>query len=173
MTIERFGLVKFRGQEVTVIGNDLKTGDSAPEFQVQTQDWASFPGLEGTVGKVRIIASLPSLDTEVCDRKTRRFNLEAAGLSKDIAILTISTDLPYVLKRYCGAAGIDQVMTLSDHMSVDFGSKYGCLIKEFRVLRRAVFIVNRNNAISYVAYMPALGTEPDYAEVLAAAKSAL
>ena len=173
MTIERFGLVKFRGQEVTVIGNDLITGDSAPEFQVQTQDWASFLGLESTVGKVRIIASLPSLDTEVCDRETRRFNMEAAGLSKDIAVLTISTDLPYVLKRYCGSAGIDQVMTLSDHMSVDFGLKYGCLIKEVRVLRRAVFVVNRNNAIRYVAYMPALGTEPDYAEVLAAAKSAL
>lgn len=173
MTSERFGLIKFRGQEVTIIGTDLKPGDIAPEFLVQTQDWISFQGLAGTAGKVRIIASLPSLDTEVCDRETRRFNLEAAGLSKDIAILMISVDLPYVLKRYCGAAGIDQVMTLSDHMGVEFGLKYGCLIKEVRVLRRAVFVVNRSNMISYAAYMPALGNEPDYAEVLAAAKSAL
>jgi thiol peroxidase len=139
MIIERFGIVKFRGVEVTVIGPDLKPGESAPEFSVQTLDWSPFKGLADTQGKVRIIAAVPSLDTDVCDRETRRFNLEASALSKDIAILVISTDLPFAQKRWCGAAGVDQVTVLSDHLSVDFGSKYGCLIKEARIRRGAGF----------------------------------
>jgi len=133
----------------------------------------SFNGLAGTAGKVRIITALPSLDTEVCDRETRRFNLEAAALSKDITILAISTDLPYAQKRWCGAAEVDQVTVLSDHMGLDFGTKYGCLIKEARILRRAAFVVDRSGKITYAAYMPALGEEPNYAEVLAAAQAAL
>ena len=173
MTIERFGIVKFRGQAVTVIGPDLKPGEAAQEFSVQTLDWMSFNGLAGTAGKVRIITALPSLDTEVCDRETRRFNLEAAALSKDITILAISTDLPYAQKRWCGAAEVDQVTVLSDHMGLDFGTKYGCLIKEARILRRAAFVVDRSGKITYAAYMPALGEEPNYAEVLAAAQAAL
>ena len=170
---ERFGIIKFRGREVSVLGPDLKPGDAAPEFSVQTLDWDQFNGLGDTQGKVRIIAAVPSLDTEVCDRETRRFNQEAAALSKDIIILVISTDLPYAQKRWCGAAGVDQVTVLSDHMSVDFGLKYGCLIKEARVMRRAVFVVDVSGKITYVAYMPALGEEPNYAEVLVAAKAAL
>jgi len=173
MTTERFGIVKFRGQAVTVIGADLKPGEAAPEFSVQTLDWTTFNGLASTAGKVRIITALPSLDTEVCDRETRRFNVEAAALSKDITILAISTDLPYAQKRWCGAAEVDQVTVLSDHMSVDFGTKYGCLIKEARILRRAAFVVDRSGKITYAAYMPALGEEPNYAEVLAAAQAAL
>jgi thioredoxin-dependent peroxiredoxin len=173
MKPERFGIVKFRGQDVTVIGADLKPGAAAPEFSVQTLEWTSFAGLENTQGKVRIIAAVPSLDTEVCDRETRRFNQEAAALSEDIVILVISNDLPFAQKRWCGAAGVDQVTVLSDHMSADFGVKYGVLIKEARILRRAVFVVDRTGKLTYVAYMPALGEEPDYAEVLAAARTAL
>ena len=173
MTTERFGIVKFRGQAVTVIGADLKPGEAAPEFSVQTLDWTTFNGLASTAGKVRIITALPSLDTEVCDRETRRFNVEAAALSKDITILAISADLPYAQKRWCGAAEVDQVTVLSDHMSVDFGTKYGCLIKEARILRRAAFVVDRSGKITYTAYLPALGEEPNYAEVLAAAQAAL
>jgi thiol peroxidase len=173
MKTDRFGIVKFRGQAVTVLGPDLKPGDAAPEFSVQTLKWTQFSGLANTEGKVRIIAAVPSLDTEVCDRETRRFNLEAAGLSKDIAILVISTDLPFAQNRWCGAAGVDQVTVLSDHMSADFGSKYGCLIKEARILRRAVFVVDRAGKISYATYMPALGEEPNYTDVLAAAQAAL
>jgi len=171
--IERPGLIKFRGQEVTVLGADLKPGDAAPEFSVQTLEWSQFSGLANTAGKVRIIAAVPSLDTEVCDRETRRFNQEAAGLGKEIAILVISTDLPFAQKRWCGAAGVDQVTVLSDHKDADFGTKYGCLIKEARILRRAIFVVNRSGKIVYAAYMPALGEEPKYAEVLAAAQAAL
>ena len=170
---ERFGLIKFKGNDVTVIGPDLKAGDPAPEFSVHDQDWKTFQGLVGTQGKVRIIAAVPSLDTEVCDRETRRFNQEAAALDKAIAILVISMDMPYAQKRWCGAAGVDQVTVLSDHLSADFGQKYGCLIKEVRVLRRAIFVVDRTGKITYAAYMPALGVEPEYEAVLEAAKAAL
>jgi thiol peroxidase len=173
MTTERFGIIKFKGADATVLGPDLKPGDVAPEFSVQALDWSPFNGLANTQGKVRIIAAVPSLDTEVCDRETRRFNIEAAALSKEIAILVISTDLPYAQKRWCGASGVDQVTVLSDHISADFGLKYGCLIKEVRVLRRAAFVVDRAGKVTYAAYMPALGEEPDYAAVLAAAKAAL
>ena len=158
---------------MTVIGPDLKPGEAAPEFSVQTLEWAPFNGLASTAGKVRIITALPSLETDVCDRETRRFNLEAAALSKDIAILAISADLPFTQNRWCGAAGVDQVTVLSDHMGTDFGMKYGCLIKEARILRRAVFVVDRAGKITYAAYMPALGVEPNYGEVLAAAQAAL
>jgi thiol peroxidase len=173
MSIERSGIIKFRGQDVTVVGPDLAVGDAAPEFSVQTLEWNTFHGLKDTSGKVRVIAAVPSLDTEVCDRETRRFNLEAATLGKDIAILVISTDLPFAQKRWCGAAGVEQVNVLSDHMQADFGTKYGCLIKEARILRRAVFVVDRTGTIRYAAYMPALGEEPKYPEVLAAAQAAL
>jgi thiol peroxidase len=173
MTTERFGIIKFKGKDATVLGPDLKPGDLAPEFSAQTLDWLPVEGLASTQGRVRIIAAVPSLDTEVCDRETRRFNVEAASLGKDIAILVISADLPFAQKRWCGAAGVDQVTVLSDHMAADFGVKYGCLIKEARLLRRAVFVVDRAGKITYAAYMPALGEEPDYAAVLAAAKAAL
>jgi len=173
LTTERYGLLKFREQDVTIVGEDIKPGDTASEFIVQTQDWVSFKGLEKTAGKVRIIATVPSLDTDVCDRETRRFNEEATALGNDIAIMIISTDLPFAQKRWCGAAGIKQVTALSDHMEVDFGVKYGCLIKEIRLLRRAVFVIDRNGKVVYAAYMPTLGVEPDYGEVLAAAKAAL
>jgi len=173
MSTERFGIVKFRGQDVTVVGTDLQPGQSAPEFTVQTLGWSPFHGLADTQGKVRIIAALPSLDTEVCDRETHRFNQEAAALSKEIVILTISCDLPFAQKRWCDAAGVDQVTVLSDHMFADFGEKYGVLIKEARILRRAVFVVDKSGKLTYVAYMPALSEEPNYPEVLAAAKAAL
>ena len=173
MTTERFGLIKVGGKDATVIGEDLKVGMTAPEFTVQGLDWSLVRGLADTRGKVRIIASVPSLDSDVCDRETRRFNVEAAALSKDIVIQTISMDLPYAQKRWCGAAGVDQVMVLSDHLHAEFGEKYGVLIKERRVLRRAVFVVDRSDKVLYAAYMPALSEEPNYEEVLATAKNAL
>ena len=173
MATERFGLIQVGGKDATVVGDDLKVGDAAPEFAVQALDWSTVHGLADTAAKVRILAAVPSLDTEVCDRETRRFNQEASSLSKDIAIEVISTDLPYTQKRWCGAAGVDQVQTLSDHMSTDFGEKYGVLIKERRILRRAVFVVGKDNRLTYVAYMPRLGDEPEYAAVLDAARKAL
>ena len=173
MDRERPGVFKIAGKDVTIVGDDVKVGDTAPEFTVHKTDWSDFRGLADTAGKVRILAAVPSLETDVCDRETRRFNQEAAALSKDIVIEVISTDLPYTQKRWCGAAGVDQVLTLSDHMTADFGVKYGVLVKERRTLRRAAFVVDKAGKITYAAYMPELGVEPDYAAVLDAARKAL
>ncbi len=173
MSIKRKGLIKIGDRDMTIVGKDIEIGQKAPEFKAHTQSWETFQGLSDTQGKVRILAAVPSLDTSVCDRETRRFNEEAASLSDEIVILVISTDLPYTQKRWCGAAGVDQVITLSDHLKAKFGKKYGCLVKERRILRRAVFVVDRDDSVVYADYMPALGDEPDYAAVLEAAQKAL
>lgn len=171
--MERTGIFKFRDTDATVVGPDLQPGQPAPEFSAHTPEFKTVQGLASTAGKVRIIAALPSLNTAVCDRETRRFNLEAAALGEDTAILILSTDLPFAIKNWCAAAGIDKIQTLSDHLDANFGEKYGCLLKELRILRRAVFIVDRAGMITYAAYMPTLGVEPDYDQVLAAARTAL
>jgi thiol peroxidase len=173
MTIERVGLLKFDGNDVTVIGPDILVGQKAPEFIVVAQDWSTFNGLHDTNGKVRIISSLLSLNTSVCDRETRRFNQEATQLDDRIVILTVSMDLPFTIKNWCAAAGIDRVITLSDHKIADFGQKYGVLLKDQRFFRRAVFVVDRNDMVVYSAYMPVLGDEPNYPDVLDAARYAL
>ena len=173
MATERFGLIQVGGKDATVIGDDIQVGQTAPDFSLHALDWTVVRGLADTQGKVRIIAAVPSLDTDTCDRETRRFNQEAASLNEDIVIEVISTDLPYAQKRWCGAAGVDQVMVLSDHQTAEFGEKYACLIKERRTLRRAVFVVDRQDKVTYVAYMPALGIEPNYEEVIEAARAAL
>lgn len=168
--VERKGAFIFSNKEATVIGDDVKIGDLAAEFEVLDNGFAPVNGLASSAGKVRIILALPSLETSVCDRETRRFNQEAAGLSKDIVIYAISTDLPWTQKRWCGAANIDQVMVLSDANFKDFGPKYGVLLKEPGVFRRAAFVVDRTDRIRYAAYMKQLGDEPSYEEVLAAAR---
>lgn len=173
MATERFGIIQVGGKDATIIGDDIEVGQAAPDFSAHALDWSVVRGLADTKGKVRIIAAVPSLDTDTCDRETRRFNQEAAGLGEDIVIEVISTDLPYAQKRWCGAAGVDQVLVLSDHQAAEFGEKYGCLIKERRILRRAVFIIDRQDVVTYVAYMPALSVEPNYEEVLEAARAAL
>ena len=173
MATERFGLIQVGGKDATVIGDDIKVGQTAPDFSLHALDWSVVRGLADTKGKVRVVAAVPSLDTATCDRETRRFNQEAAGLSDDIVIEVISTDLPYAQKRWCGAAGVDQVMVLSDHQTAEFGEKYGCLIKERRILRRSVFVIDRQDKVTYAAYMPVLGVEPNYDEVLEAARAAL
>jgi len=173
MATERFGAIKLGGKDATVVGDEVHVGQTAPDFSAHATDWSLFRGLADTAGKVRVIAAVPSLDTEICDRETRRFNQEAAALDADIIIEVLSMDMPYAQKRWCGAAGVEQVKTLSDHYAAEFGERYGCLIKERRILRRAVFVVGRDDKVAYAAYMPALGVEPNYEEVLAAAKDAL
>ncbi len=173
MAIERKGLIKFAGVEQTVVGGDLKVGQKAPDFSIQKIDWSQAKALKETKGKVRIIASVPSLDTPVCDRETRRFNEEAAKLSQDVVVLVVSMDLPVAQKRWCGAAGVDQVLMVSDAARADFGKKYGTLMKAVRLLRRAVFVVNKKGVVTYTDYMPANGDEPRYDEVLDAARKAL
>jgi thiol peroxidase len=173
MTIERFGIWKFAGNDVTVLGPDIIVGQKAPEFTVVAQDWSSFNGLQDSKGKVRILCSLPSLNTSVCDRETRRFNQEATDLNENIVILTVSMDLPFTIKNWCAASGVDRVITLSDHKNGDFGVKYGVLLKEHRFLRRAIFVIDQNDIVVYAAYMPSIGEEPNYSEVLEAARGAL
>jgi len=173
MATERYGLLVIGGSEVTILGEDVRVGQDAPEFKAQTQKWETIEILEATKGKVRIIAALPSIETGVCVRETRKFNEEAAILDKNIVIITISTDLPYSQARWCGAEGIDQVMMVSDHLDTSFGLRYGCLVKERRILRRAIFVIDQEDKVRYVDYMPTLGDEPNYAEVMAAAKNVL
>ena len=173
MTTKRPGLIKYAGVEQTVIGDDIQVGQKAPDFLIQKNDWSLSKAFKETKRKVRIIASVPSLDTPVCDRETRRFNEEAVKLGKNIVVMVVSMDLPVAQKRWCGAACVDQVMTASDVYKADFGKKYGTLMEEVRVLRRAVFVVDKKRIVRYAAYMAANGDEPNYEEVLAAAKAAL
>src|SRR6185503_4474861 len=120
-------------------------------------DWSEFHGLASTAGKVRIFAAVPSLSTSTCDRETRTFNQRASELGQDVVVVTVSTDLPPTQKAWCGSAGVDRVITVSDHLDADFGVNYGTLLKERRWHRRAVFVVDKNDRVTYAAYMPALG----------------
>lgn len=173
MSIVRKGLFEFRGQDAPVVGADIQVNQQAPEFTVQGMDWSLFRGMGDTQGKVCIIGSLPSLSTSVCDRETRRFNQEAAALGEDIVIMMVSMDLPYTIKNWCGAAGVDRVVTVSDHLSGEFGEKYGVLLKDQRIFRRAIFVVDRNGKVVYAEYMPKMGDEPNYEQVLTVAKDVL
>lgn len=171
--VGRVGLIEIAGKPATVIGSDIVVGQTAPEFTAQANDWSEIKVLAATSGKVRILTSLPSLATSVCDKETRMFNERAAELGEDVRIIAISADLPSSQKNWCSAAGVERVQTVSDHMDMDFGIKYGTYIKERRWHRRAVFVVDKNDKVTYAAYMPTLGMEPNYEEVLAAARAAL
>lgn len=166
---ERRGAVTFKGNPLTLIGPALKAGSQAPDFQVLAQDLSPVT-LEASKGKTRLISVVPSLDTPVCDAQTRRFNQEAATLP-NVEMLTISMDLPFAQKRWCGAAGIDRVQVLSDHQNASFGAAYGVLIKELRLLTRALFIVDRGGTIRYVEYVPEVTSHPNYDAALAAVRT--
>jgi thiol peroxidase len=173
MTTVRTDVFKLGDKFATLLGDEVKVGQAAPGFTSVVTGWSSVNPLEESKGKVIILSAVPSLDTDVCDRETRRFNEEAAKLGDDIVIYTISTDFPMAQKRWCGAAGVDKVKVVSDVIEAEFGLKYGVLIKERRYLRRSVFIVGRDGRLTYVNYLPALSVEPDYEEVIRAAKEAL
>jgi len=163
--IERAGIITMKGNPLTLIGKELKVGDIAPDFEVLDNDLAlvKFSSIRG---KVYVVSSVPSLDTPVCDMETRRFNEEAGKLGADIRILTISMDLPFAQKRWCGAAGVDKVITLSDHRDASFGTAYGALIKELRLLARIVFVVDGKGVIRYIQVVKEQTEEPDYDAVL-------
>ncbi len=173
MTTVRNDFFKIGENFATILGDDVKVGQAAPEFTSVVPGWATVNPLQESKGKVIILSAVPSLDTDVCDRETRRFNEEAAKLGDDIVIYTISTDFPMAQKRWCGASGVDKVKVVSDVVDTDFGLKYGLVIKERRYLRRSVFIVGRDGKLVYVNYLPVLGEEPNYDEVINAAKAAL
>ncbi len=165
---ERNGVVKFKGNPLTLIGPEIKIGSKAPEFQVWAQDLSPVT-LASSQGKTRLISVVPSLDTPVCDAQTRRFNEEASKLP-NVEVLTISMDLPFAQKRWCGAAGIDRVKVLSDHKDASFGNAYGVLIKELRLLSRSIFVVDGSGTVRYVEYVPEVTTHPNYDAALAATR---
>ncbi len=158
---ERPGAVTFQGNPLTLLGNELKVGDKAPDVELLANDLSPVK-LSSYQGKVVIIATVPSLDTPVCDLETRQFNERAASLGEDIVILTVSMDLPFAQKRWCGAAGVERLTTLSDHKDAAFGQAYGLLIKELRLLARAVFVVDTTGVIRYVELVKEVTREPDY-----------
>ena len=166
---ERDGIVTMKGNPITLMGTELQVGDKAPDFVAIDNDLnpVSFDSFRG---KVCIVSSVPSLDTPVCDMETRRFNDEAGRLDDNVEILTISMDLPFAQKRWCGAAGVDRVQTLSDHRDAAFGQAYGVLIKGLRLLARAVFVVDKEGTIRYRELVKEIASEPDYDSVLTAVK---
>jgi thiol peroxidase len=166
---ERTGIITMKGNPMTLLGPEITTGISAPDFRVMDTDLNPIT-LKDLNQKVLIISSVPSLDTPVCDMETRRFNTEAANLSNDIKIVTVSMDLPFAQKRWCGASGVDQVLTVSDYQEASFGQNYGVLIKELRLLARAVFVLDQGRTIRFVQLVPEVTEEPDYDPILQAAK---
>lgn len=164
---ERTGIITFQGNPLTLVGKELKAGDIAPDVEVLNNDLAPV-SLSSFRGKVCVVSTVPSLDTPVCDMETRRFNDEAGKLGEDVQVLTISMDLPFAQKRWCGAAGVDKVITLSDHREAAFGKAYGVLIKELRLLARAIFVLDREGAVKYIQIVKEVTDEPDYDAVLKA-----
>ena len=166
---ERSGMVTMKGQSLTLLGDEVKEGQKAPDFEVVAEDLSTV-SLSSFSGKSCIISSVPSLDTPTCDIQTRRFNEEAEKLGEDVVVLTISMDLPFAQKRWCGAAGVKNVKTLSDHRDASFGTAFGILIKQLRLLARAVFVVDKQSVLRYIQIVPELTNEPDYEDVLNAVK---
>jgi thiol peroxidase len=166
---ERAGLVTMGGNPLTLVGNEVRTGEMAPDFAALDPDLTPIK-LSSYRGKTCVISSVPSLDTPVCDMETRKFNEEATKLGEKIQILTVSMDLPFAQKRWCGAAGVNKLQTLSDHKDAQFGLAYGVLIKELRLLARAVFLVDQKGVLQYIQLVKEIASEPNYEEVWSALK---
>lgn len=167
--MERPGATTLKGKPLTLVGPELKPGDPAPDFEVV--DTSLNPvNLAATGNAVRIFSVVPSLDTPVCDAQTKRFN-DAAAKMPGVEIYTISMDLPFAQKRWCGAFGVDHVKMLSDHRNASFGQAYGTLIKELRIESRAIFVLDKDNVIRYVEYVKEVADFPDYEAALNAAKA--
>jgi len=165
--------VTFKGNPITLLGNEVKVGQAAPDFKVQKIDLTEYT-LSGSSGKTRIVASVPSLDTPVCDLETKRFNQEAAKLP-NVEIVCVSMDLPFAQKRWCGASSVDKVITASDHREASFARNYGVLISGGpldRLTARAVFVIGPDNKVRHVEYVKEVTEHPNYEAILAAAKHA-
>lgn len=169
---ERLGAVTFMGNPLTLVGPEIRSGDQAPGFTVVDNELKPVT-LADYKGKIKIICTVPSLDTPVCDTETRRFNEEAAKLPDSVSLLTVSMDLPFAQKRWCGAAGIDRVTTLSDYQERSLGNALGVLIKELQLLARCVFVVDTSDKVRYVQLVKEITNEPDYEGVMEAVKGLL
>ncbi len=167
---ERTGAVTMMGNPMTLAGNEVTVGQKAPDAELVANDLGAAKLSALCQGKVCIIISVPSLDTPVCDTETRRFNEEAGKIGEGLAVLTVSMDLPFAQGRWCGAAGVTNVQTLSDHRRADFGKAYGVLIKDVRLLARAVFVVDKDATIRYMELVKEVTSEPNYDAALSAAK---
>lgn len=165
--------VLFAGNPLTLEGTEIKVGAKAPDFVALKQDLTPFEFYKETEGKVVIISAVPSVDTSVCEFQTTHFNQSAAELSDDVYIVTVSVDLPFAQKRFCGAHGIENSAVVSDHRALDFGEKYGFILKELRLLERGVVIVDKDRTVKYVEYLPEVTNHPNYDAALEAVKSLL
>jgi thiol peroxidase len=165
MAQERKGVVTFKGGPLTLIGPELKVGDKAPDFKLIDTNLKPVT-LADSKGKTRLISVVPSIDTPVCDLQTKRFNQEASKLPANVAVLTVSMDLPFAQARWCGIAGADKVQMLSDYREHAFGQAYGVLIKELKLLSRAVFVIGPDDRVQYVEYVKEITLHPDYEKVL-------
>jgi len=166
---ERSDVITFKGGPMTLVGDEVKVGDPAPDVQVLANDLSPVT-LSSLRGKVVVLSCVPSLDTPVCDTQTRRFNEAAAALGQDVVIVTASMDLPFAQQRWCAGAEVDAVQTVSDHRDAALGKAYGVLIKELRLLSRAVFVIGPEGTVRYVEYVKEITTEPDYDAALEAAR---
>lgn len=161
--------VTFQKNPVTLLGTEVKVGDKAPDFTVLKNDLSPFT-LKDTEGKVRLISVIPSIDTGVCSTQTKRFNEEVTGLGDDVAVLTISVDLPFAQARWKATEGLDNAVALSDHRDLSFGTAYGTVMKEMRLLARSVFVIDREGKVTYVEYVPEGTDHPDYDKAIEAVK---
>ena len=166
---ERKGVITFKGNPLTLIGPEIKAGDKAPDFRVLAKD-LSEATLAATRGKTRLISVVPSLDTPVCEQQTKRFNEEASKLPSDMVVLTVSMDLPFAQSRFCGAQHADKIICLSDHRDASFGKAYGVLIKELRLLARAIFIIGPDDKVQYAEVVKEVTQHPDYEKALSSLK---
>lgn len=155
------------GRVLAVQGRKLEVGENAPDFRLTANNWSSVT-LAESAGKVRLISVVPSLDTRVCDMQTRKFNESAVNLGEDVVVLTVSADLPYAQRRWCGAAGIERVQTLSDHKDMNFADAYGTHIVDLRLEQRSVFVIDRNNKVAFAEYVQEFGDQPSYEAALTA-----
>lgn len=172
MSQERTGVAAFKGNPLTLVGPQLNIGDQAPDFTL-SKSLGEFVSLNDYAGKVKLISVIPSIDTGVCEAQTRRFNEEAASLGENVAIITVSADLPFAQARWCGAAGVNDVQLLSDYRDYNFGLAYGVYIKEFALDMRSIFVIDQNNVIQYVEYLSEMTNHPNYDAAIAAAKALL
>lgn len=170
--MERANAVTFKGNPLTLVGPEIKVGDQAPQFRLVGNDLKDIDGAAFR-GKLLVLSVAPSLDTPVCATQTRTFNKEAAGLSEEVVVLSVSLDLPFALARFCGAEGIERVITASDYKYRTFGEAYGVYIRELGLLTRAVFVVDRNGCLVHAEYVGEATNEPDYVAALKAVKAAL
>ncbi len=166
MAGERKEFYSFRNRNVYLVGPEIKAGDKAPAFIVLAQDFTEVSA-EALKGKTTVFATVPSLDTGVCDAETKRFNDEAAKFGDKINFVTVSCDLPFAQKRWCGMTNVDKVKILADHRDHSFGQAYGVFVKETGFLWRAVFVVDKNGIVQYAEYVPEIGKHPDYDAILA------